>query len=57
MKKIKKQTSRFFREAPSADEQVAAAVAGGGEGVFNAGIQGPPPAIKKKSMYSCSFDC
>ena len=48
MKKLKKQTSRFFSEAPSADERAA-----GGAGVFDAGIGAPPPAMKKKSVSYC----
>ncbi|KAF2678972.1 hypothetical protein K458DRAFT_490858 [Lentithecium fluviatile CBS 122367] len=46
MKKLKKKTSRLFKEAPSADERAAAAA-----GDFDAGVGAPPPVKKKPSFW------
>jgi hypothetical protein len=56
MKRLKHKTSRFFSEAPTADERAAVATTGSAECVFDAGIgdaaSAPQPSMKKKSMYS-----
>jgi hypothetical protein len=52
MKRLKNKTSRFFSEAPTADERAAIADEDGG--LFDAGIgdagSAQEPGMKKKSM-------